>query len=153
MSFIFNGSFRDCQVPTAWKTALIVPVHKGGSKSLLSNYRPIALLNVVSKLIKKIVHQRLEQFLQPVLSSKQSGFKKGDGVHLQLARLLQEWSLAIGSGYMVGVVFFDIKIACGSLAFCTSSTLSVFAETLSLGLKASSQIGANAQWLAVLCQQ
>ena len=51
---IFNRSFRECQVPTAWKTALIVPVNKGGSKSSLSNYRPIAFLIVVSKLIEKI---------------------------------------------------------------------------------------------------
>ena len=111
LSFIFNRSFRECQVPTALETALIVPVHKGGSKSLLSNYRPSALLSVVSKLIEKIVHQRLEQFLQPVLSSKQSGFRKGDGAHLQLTRLVQEWSLAIDSGYMVGAAFFDIKKA------------------------------------------
>ena len=111
LSFIFKRSFRECQVPTALETALIVPVHKGGSKSLLPNYRPIALLSVVSKLIEKVVHQWLEQFLQPVLGSKQSGFKKGDGAHLQLARLIQEWSLAIDSGYMVGVVFFDIKKA------------------------------------------
>ena len=66
LSFIFNRSFRECQVPTAWKTALVVPVHKGGSKSLCD--RPIALLSVVSKLIEKIVHQRLEQFLQLFLS-------------------------------------------------------------------------------------
>ena len=60
LSFVFNRSFRECRVPIAWKTALVVPVHKGRSKSLLSNYRPIALLSVASKLIEKIVHQRLE---------------------------------------------------------------------------------------------
>ena len=49
LSFISNRSFRECQAPIAWKTALIVPVHKGGWKSLLSNYRALALLSIVSK--------------------------------------------------------------------------------------------------------
>ena len=66
-------------------------------------------MSVVSKLIEKIIHQRLEQLLQP--GGKQSGFRKGDGAHLQLTRLVQQWFLAIDSGYMVGVVFFDFKKA------------------------------------------
>ena len=111
LSELYNRSFRESSVPSAWKEALVVPVHKGGAKSDLSNYRPIALLSVVSKVMEKIVCRRLHSFLEPVLTAKQSGFKKKDGTQMQLVRLVQEWSSSLDDSHLVGVVFFDIKKA------------------------------------------
>ena len=108
---LFNRSFCDGRVPSAWKEALIVPVHKSGSKSSPSNYRPIALLSIVSKVMDKIVLKRLNAFLEPLLSPKQSGFRRKDGTSPQLLRLVQEWSTALDSSQLVGVIFFDLKKA------------------------------------------
>ena len=49
---LFNRSLEDCCVPSQWKEAFIVPIHKGGSKSDPSNYRPIALSSIVSKVLE-----------------------------------------------------------------------------------------------------
>ena len=57
------------------------------------------------------MHRRLNAFLEPVLSMKQSGLKKKDGTEMQLIRLIQEWSSALDDSHLVGVVFFDIKKA------------------------------------------
>ena len=84
-------------------------MHKSGSKSSPSNYRPIALLSIVSKVMDKIVLKRLNAFLEPLLSPKQSGFRRKDGTSLQLLRLVQEWSTALDSSQLVGVIFFDLK--------------------------------------------
>ena len=111
LSDLFNRSFQDCCVPLAWKEALVVPVFKSGAKSDPTNYRPIALLSVVCKVMEKIVHRRLNAFLEPVLTAKQSGFKKKDGTQLQLVRLIQEWSTSMDDSHLVGVVFFDIRKA------------------------------------------
>ena len=62
LSELFNRSFNDCSVPSAWKEALVVPFHMGGAKSDPSNYRPIALLSVVCKVMEKLVHRRLHAF-------------------------------------------------------------------------------------------
>ena len=82
-----------------------------GSRSAPTNYRPIALLSVVSKVLEKIVHRRLSMFLQPILSSKQSGFRKRDSAEYQLTRLVQQWSNAMDKSQFVGVIFLDIKKA------------------------------------------
>ena len=111
LSQLFNPSFNDCSVPSAWKEALVVPVHKGGTRSDPSNYQPIALLSIVCKVMEKLVHRRLNAFLEPVLSMRQSGFKKKDGTEMQLIRLIQEWSSALDDSHLVGVVFFDIQKA------------------------------------------
>ena len=85
---------------------------KDGCRFSPSNYRPIALLSLVSKVMEKIVFKRLNAFIDPHLSPKQSGFRKKDSTSHQLVRLVQEWSSALDASHLVGVVFFDFKKAC-----------------------------------------
>ena len=89
LSLQFNRSFSECRIPSDWKEALVVAIHKGGSRTIPTNYRPVTLLSVVSKVLEKIVHRRLSMLLQPVLSCKQSGFRKQDSTEFQLTRLVQ----------------------------------------------------------------
>ena len=111
LAVLFNRSFTECAIPSEWREALVVPIFKNGSRSAPTNYRPIALLSVVSKVLEKIVYRRLSMFLQPILSSKQSGFRKRDSTEFQLTRLVQQWSNAMDKSQFVGVIFLDIKKA------------------------------------------
>ena len=56
LSVLFNRSFSEGSFPSAWKTALVIPVFKKGSRSDPGNYRPIALLSIVSKVMERLVH-------------------------------------------------------------------------------------------------
>ena len=56
---IINLSFSSAVFPDPLKIANVVPVYKKEDRSLMSNYRPISLLNVISKLIEKLMHKRL----------------------------------------------------------------------------------------------
>ena len=94
-----------------WKTATVVPVFKRGDRSKTTNYRPISLLCIVSKVLEKLVSHRLAPFLQPLISSRQSGFQKHDGTVFQLLRLVQRWSEALDASEQVGVIFLDLKKA------------------------------------------
>ena len=52
---LFNRSLRDGTVPTAWLRANACPVYKGkGDKNCTSNYRPISLLSIVSKVLNDV---------------------------------------------------------------------------------------------------
>jgi Reverse transcriptase (RNA-dependent DNA polymerase) len=75
---IFSKSFESGQLPTQLKTAKIVPLFKLGDKSNMDNYRPIALLNVFSKIIEKIVCNHLSVYLEnnSLFSPNQYGFRK-----------------------------------------------------------------------------
>ena len=50
-------------MPTSFKEAAIIPVFKSGDKSLHSNYRPISVTYVLSKLIEKIIRKQVLTFL------------------------------------------------------------------------------------------
>ena len=111
LASLFNRSFAEGSLPLEWKQALVVPVFKRGDKSLPTNYRPISLLSIVSKVIERLVYNKLYSFLSPSLSTRQSGFRKSDGAEFQLLRLVQRWSELLDKSCYVGTVFFDLRKA------------------------------------------
>ena len=78
LSDIINSSFDNGIFPSQLKIAKVVPIHKGGSKTDVSNYRPISLLSIFSKLFEKAMHIRVYDFLQNngSLNDHQFGFRK-----------------------------------------------------------------------------
>ena len=78
LTFIFNKSFQLGMFPDKLKTAKVIPIHKGDSKMINANYRPISLLPIIGKLLEKLMQQRLSKFLhsQNILTEKQYGFQK-----------------------------------------------------------------------------
>ena len=64
--------------PEKLKLACITPIHKGNSKLALTNYRPISVLPVISKLLEQLMYERLFNFLNKnkILYDHQFGFQK-----------------------------------------------------------------------------
>jgi hypothetical protein len=42
-------------IPRNWKKATVVPIHKGGDRSVVKNYRPVSLISVVSKQVEHTI--------------------------------------------------------------------------------------------------
>ena len=65
--------------PENLKIAKVIALHKGGSKTDVTNYRPISLLTSFSKVFEKLMHHRLLEFLQVngSLYENQYGFRPG----------------------------------------------------------------------------
>ena len=61
------------------KCGLTHPIHKGDSKMLCSNYRPISIIPIFSKILEKLMHKKLTSFLDKydLLYEYQYGFQKG----------------------------------------------------------------------------
>ena len=64
LTLLINLTFTEGKFPAILKMGKIFPVHKKGSKTELTNYRPISLLSNISKIIEKMVHDRLYIFLE-----------------------------------------------------------------------------------------
>lgn len=64
------------------KLAHVIPLHKGGDKLTLDNYRPISLLIVMSKLLEKAMNSRIINHLDSngLLYGKQFGFRKNRSI-------------------------------------------------------------------------
>ena len=60
---IFNLSISSGLVPLEWKSSFVVPIPKSSpASSSDSNYRPISLLNLISKFVEKHMHSILYDF-------------------------------------------------------------------------------------------
>ena len=78
LSILINNSLSNGIVPETMKIAKVIPLYKAKDQQLLSNYRPISLLPVLSKVLEKVVHNKLSRYLQfhEILYESQYGFRK-----------------------------------------------------------------------------
>lgn len=79
ITHIVNCSIASGIFPNAWKKAVIHPIHKSGNRDCVDNYRPIAVLPVISKIMEKIINKQLVNYLHKnnIIAKNQYGFKKG----------------------------------------------------------------------------
>ena len=65
LSFVFNRSMAEGVFPKQFKHAKVIPIYKRkGRRTNKENYRPVSLLNNLSKVLEKLVYKRLISFLQ-----------------------------------------------------------------------------------------
>lgn len=63
LSHLFNIALSSGIFPRAFKRAIVHPVFKSGDRDSVSNYRPISVLTVLSKIFEKVLNSRLVSFL------------------------------------------------------------------------------------------
>ena len=73
---LINRSLQTGIFPECMKIANVTPLHKGGQEDLSTNYRPISLLPVLSKIMEKVLYSRTYEFLikNKQIYSSQYGF-------------------------------------------------------------------------------
>ena len=77
---IINMSFINGVFPDNLKIVKVIPVHKGGSTQDMNNFRPVSLLSIFDKIMEKLMHKRLYDFLENnnILFKNQFGFRKNN---------------------------------------------------------------------------
>ena len=86
---LFQASLDSGTLPLEWKTALVNPVHKKGSKNDALNYRPISLTSAICRLLEIIIKTKILNHLYQnnLVSDKQHGFLPGRSITTQLISL------------------------------------------------------------------
>ena len=73
--------------PQDWKRSVFIPIPKKGNTKECSNYHKIALISHASKVMFKILHDRLQQYVNRELPGVQAGFRKGRGTRDPIANI------------------------------------------------------------------
>jgi len=71
LSHLINNYLETGIFPSALKLSKVIPIFKTGDQNILSNYRPILLLQVFSKVFDKDIFQRLKTFFTKIRYSIQ----------------------------------------------------------------------------------
>ena len=114
---LINKSLELGVFPDSMKLAYITPLYKSGSECLNTNYRPISLLPVLSKVFEKVMYSRIYNFLQSTnqLFESQYGFRK----HHSCENAVQELLSVITKGFdckeYTAALFLDLSKAFDTL--------------------------------------
>ena len=114
---LFNKSIRSGTIPNKWKQANVTLIPKGSNFSNVSNYRPISLLSILSKLLERHMHGLIYQYLlaNHPLAIKQWGFQPHKSTVSALPDATYKWSNFLDIGLEVCIVYFDLKKAFDSV--------------------------------------
>lgn len=113
LTYIFNLSLNTGIVPSMLKKSRIVPIYKAGDADMCDNYRPISLLNSISKILEKIVSVWLVSHLAQnnILHLNQFGFQIGKNTEHNLLKVLNCIVDSLNKNeYCIGI-FLDLKKA------------------------------------------
>ena len=110
---IFNISFITGIVPSHFKLANIIPIHKGGPLTSISKYRPISLLSVFNKLLEKLLSSRLLDFIQKkgILFENQFGFRTNYSTDHAVLTIIDKIQTAIDAQDYTCGIFLDLSKA------------------------------------------
>ena len=106
-----NASLTSGVFPTSWKIAEVCPILKNGDHEEASNYRPILLPPILSKVCERVVLNQLTPYLtsNKSISVKQSGNKKWHSTKTSLISNTDSFLHAIDRIKITAVVYLDMS--------------------------------------------
>ena len=110
--------------PKLWKTAKIRPIPKISSPTSNSDYRPISILPILSKIFERIMLSQLKVTLEQhhVLNDTQSGYRQGHSCVTILHKLHNDIQLSFKKGDVTLTVMADYSKAFDTVNYSTLVT-------------------------------
>ena len=100
--------YQEC-IPTVWKNAVVIPLHKKGSVHLSENYRPISLTCILCKLFETLLREHILSYVSGVIANKQHGFTMGKSCLSNLLETLDLVNEYLSDGNCVDILYFDFS--------------------------------------------
>ena len=88
-----------------WKRSVFIPIPKNGNVRECSNYCITAVSSHTSKVMFKILHTRLQQYVNQELLDVQVGFRKGRGIRDKIANI--HWITEKAREFHKNICFID----------------------------------------------
>jgi hypothetical protein len=113
ITHIVNLSISEATFPSAWKRAKVVPLLKKDDPLNPKNYRPVALLPILSKILERAIFSQLVNYLDSnaILHPNHRGSRKGHSTATALIQMYDTWVKAVDEGDMAGVMMVDLSAA------------------------------------------
>ena len=101
-----------------WKSANIVPIFKKGERHNPSNYRPVSLTCICSKLLEHIIYSHIFLYLKKynILCEEQHGFRMNRSCETQLIATVNDIAENLDTGKQTDVILLDFSKAFDKVA-------------------------------------
>jgi hypothetical protein len=117
LSAIYTSFMSVGKVPQEWKRAFVTPIFKGGLASDPSNYRPVSLTSIFSKIMERVVVVELLSYCRKhgLISRQQHGFLSKRSTVTNLLECTNDWTFALMNHRSVITAYIDFKKAFDSV--------------------------------------
>ena len=117
LASLINQSILTATFPDPLKIAKVRPVFKSGESFICSNYRPISILPIISKIFEKAANNQLTDYLEKfkLLNINQYGFRKNFSTTQAILDNLQYIYDCLDKGYSVLSIYLDFSKAFDSI--------------------------------------
>ena len=118
ITVIINTSIVTGMFPCPWKFPYVTPFFKGGDRDDITNYRPISILPILSKVLEKVVATQLMEYLESnnLLSQSQHGFRPHLSTETALLKLNEKIYNNIDSRKISLLLLLDLSKAFDSIS-------------------------------------
>ena len=115
LTIVYNKCLDCGNYPDILKIAKVVPVHKGGTRHCVSNYRPVSILS--PKLFETLMHKRLTEFFDKynLFHDNQLGFRKKHSTNLAITHFYETILEHRDNNFLASSVFLDLAKAFDSV--------------------------------------
>ena len=109
---LFTISIRSGSIPSEWKIHKITSVYKSGDKTSVTNYRPISLLCIMSKVLERLIYDKIINAVATSITPHQYGFQRGTST---LQQLLVYFHQLVTSKNEIDAIYIDFHKAFDSV--------------------------------------
>jgi hypothetical protein len=106
-----NEILGNRKFPSKLKLADISPIHKKLQTVLKSNYRPVSILAVVSKIFERIMDKQTNEYVIKYLSDYLCGYRKNYNAQYALLVMIEHWKKAVDDGKIAAGLLMDLSKA------------------------------------------
>ena len=111
---IINLSINSKKFPTKWKIAKVVPLYKGkGSKFEAKNYRPVAILPILSKVLERAMFKQVTSHMDDnkLFNPSHHAYRSCHSTTTAMIQMYDTWLEAVEQGNLAGVCLVDMSAA------------------------------------------
>ena len=111
MARLLDITVNNGTIPRDWKKAIVVPIHKGGDRSVVKNYRPVSLTSVVCKQMEHVIAGYIRQVWEDRdwLYEGQHGFRPEYSCESQIITVCQDISDSIDEATRLEAIIIDFR--------------------------------------------
>ena len=111
LTLLLNRCVDEECIPSDWKAAVVIPIHKKGSVHQSENYRPVSLTCIICKLYEKIIREHILTYVGGIITDKQHGFVSGKSCLSNLLETLDKANEIMADGNCLDLLYFDFSKA------------------------------------------
>ena len=111
LSIIYKLDYNTGSLPLELKLSNIVPIFKKGDSKEVSNYRPISLLCIASKIMERIIHEEITIKVMPLNDKRPHGFLPNRSCSANLAQLTDDVAQSLHRNIGTDLIYFDFAKA------------------------------------------